>query len=139
MKTDFLIEYGFSNQLAIYGTWKSLSYHSDLYDGDIVSSALNGVGFTYFMEEEAPATFITGTIGQHFIGLGGVFGEPEEDLASGLGVGIGVGREFKKNWLVGIDGFWGRPGEPADDPGFRPHPFGPNSVALSVYVSHLFY
>ena len=132
VKGDFLIGAGFSNQFAMHFTTKTLFYDSDLHDlflTDNLHSTILGLGFTYFTEEEAPANLITGVIGWHTITA--TFAE-KEDPMSCFGVLIGVGREFSKHWLVGIDGFWGKLKSGSDI-------FGSNNFGFGVHVSHLFY
>jgi len=125
---DSLIGYGISNKFAIHYTHKSFWYDSD---GELMASAIVGIGFTYFTTEKAPATFITGVIGSHLIYPASFFKDPCE-LTSGLGIGIGVGREVSKNWIVGIDVFWGRAKSDSNI-------FGSNLFGFGAHVSHLFY
>jgi len=127
-KIDFLIGYGVSNQFAIHYTHKSLLYDSD---GELLGSAIVGVGFTYFTTEKAPATFITGVIGSHLI-FPVSFKLDVGELTSGFGIGIGVGREVSKHWVVGIDVFWGRAKSDSNI-------FGSNLFGFGAHVSYLFY
>jgi hypothetical protein len=125
VKTDFLIGHGFSDQFALHVT------HKFLIHGGYNNTIVFGLGFTYFTEAEAPANFITGVIPWLIIHTP-VEGEEDAHETQAYGVGIGVGREFKKNWVVGIDGFW-------KITEYTPANLGPKSFGLSVHVSHLFY
>jgi len=81
--------------------------------------------------EKKFAGMIDSLIGSHLIYPASFFKDPCE-LTSGLGIGIGVGREVSKNWIVGIDVFWGRAKSDSNI-------FGSNLFGFGAHVSHLFY
>ena len=134
-KTDFFIGYAPSNRLAI--TWSNkvswyrddfieTSFFSDditVYNNIIVASGTGGLGITCFLSEDINANFIQAVIGLN------VVTSPFEDLgtSTGFGLGIGVGREVSKNWIIGLDATWGRPES------------GVTVVGIGVYFSHIWY
>ncbi len=126
-KTDFLIGYAPSNRLAItwsnkvsWYDWKWPDYD---YDGFFASNGTAGLGITYFLSEDINANFVQAVVGYNVVFA------PFDDVGSsgGFGLGIGVGREVSKNWIIGLDATWGRPEEDV------------TTFGIGVYFSHIWY
>ena len=130
VKTDFLIGYAPSNRLAITLSskisWYSVTYRDDddAIEDAIIASDTAGLGITYFLSENINANFIQAVIGFNYVS------EPFEEeggSSRGFGLGIGVGREVSKNWIIGLDATWGRP-----ESDFT-------TFGIGVYFSHIWY
>ena len=121
VKTDFLIGYAPSNRTAITWSNKVLWYDSV---GITIASNTSGLGITYFLSEDTHANFISAVIG-----FNSVFAPFEDNYESstGFGLGIGVGREVSKNWIIGLDATWGKPAS------------GLTTFGIGVHFSHLWY
>lgn len=121
LKTDFLIGYAPSNRMAI--TWSSKVFWYDSL-GITITSSTGGLGITRFLSEDTQANFISAVIG-----FNAIYAPFEDDSESytGFGLGIGVGREVSKNWIIGLDVTWGRP-----EPGIT-------TFGIGVHFSHIWY
>lgn len=120
-KTDFLIGWGLGNGQTLI-TWSSkvLWYDSG---GTRTTSGTGGLGITHFLNQDNNAMFLSGVIGVNSIA------EPFDasTAESGFGLGLGVGKEFSKNWLIGLDATWGKPVS------------GLTTFGVGVHISHLWY
>ena len=121
VKTDFLIGYAPSNRTAITWSNKVLWYDAA---GVTIASGTGGLGVTYFLSEDTHANFISAVIG--FNSVLAPF-EDNSGSSTGFGLGIGVGREVSKNWIIGLDATWGKP-----ESGFT-------TFGIGVHFSHLWY
>jgi len=117
------IGFGLHDQFALRLAFSGYSYR------DKKDSVIQAWGVTYWLAERAPSTFLKAAVGPYTIsdpGAGEIMGE-------GLGVTVGVGREFARNWTVEVDLTWGRP-----DSDSRAV-YGPNCYGIGVRLAHIFY
>ena len=122
-KIDISLGYAPSNRLAITWLSKGSFYDSDLH-GYAVASATAGLGITYFLSEDVNANFIQAVIGVNQVWQ---IDDTSNRSDGGFGLGIGVGREVSKNWIIGLDATWGRPES------------GVTTFGIGVYFSHIWY
>ena len=122
VKSDFLIGLGLGNGQTLI-TWSSkvLWYDSG---GITIASGTGGLGLTHFLNQDSDSMYFSGVIG--FNSISAPFESNTTD-EYGFGLGIGIGKEFSKNWLIGLDGSWGKPGS------------GVTTFGVGLHFSHLWY
>ena len=70
--------------------------------GDVQLTGVGGLGVTYQMENQFRINGLVG-LASRVVFLGG-----DTSADNGFGFGAGVGYEFAKHWIVGLDGSYGR-------------------------------
>jgi len=122
VKTDFTLGYGLSNGQTIIAWSNKVLWYDSI--GITIASGTMGLGITRFLNQEENSTFFNALIGWNSISAPFESNTPTE---YGFGLGLGVGKEFSKNWLVGLDATWGKPGK------------GFTTFGIGLHFSHLWY
>jgi len=91
ISSDFKIGAGLSSNAVLYYTSRVIWWSAN---GFNVNTGMSAVGFSYFFSPQAPAFFLSGSLG---IGVATV---ENIDTETGAGFGIGAGFEFTKNWTI---------------------------------------
>jgi len=115
------IGFGLHDQFALHVAYSGYSFGDKLSD-------ISAWGVTYWLAKKAPSTFLMAAAGHYTIGNPG-----EGEMTGGLGMAVGVGREFAKNWTVEVDLTWGSPGSDSRAD------YGPNCYGIGVRLAHIFY
>ncbi len=103
--TDFRLGGGINEQWILAFTSQQVFFSPEGIDGTF-AQGIAGFGATYFLQPSAPSLFLEGGIG-----VGALADLDNDESDSGLGLLVGVGYEFVRNWMVDLSFSYAKVGE----------------------------